>query len=93
MATITDIKAILYSEKSLGLQEQGKIVVQTSTRVTKNSLKEIFKEYFGIKPLAVNSLRMSGKAKRFRGVLGSRADYKKFYVTLPEGAEIESLTV
>ncbi|MCV6608384.1 MAG: 50S ribosomal protein L23 [Campylobacterales bacterium] len=93
MATITDIKSILYSEKSLGLQEQGKIVVQTSTRVTKNSLKEIFKEYFGIKPVAVNSLRMSGKTKRFRGVLGSRADYKKFYVTLPEGAEIESLTV
>jgi large subunit ribosomal protein L23 len=93
MATITDIKAILYSEKSLGLQEQGKIVVQTSPRVTKNSLKEIFKEYFGIKPLSVNSLRMSGKTKRFKGVLGSRADYKKFYVTLPEGAEIESLTV
>jgi large subunit ribosomal protein L23 len=93
MATITDIKAILYSEKSLELQEQGKIVVQTSTRVTKNSLKEIFKEYFGIKPLSVNSLRVSGKSKRFKGVLGSRADYKKFYVTLPEGAEIESLTV
>ncbi len=93
MATITDIKAILYSEKSLGLQEQGKIVVQTSPRVTKNSLKEIFKEYFGIKPLSVNSLRVQGKTKRFRGVLGSRADYKKFYVTLPEGAEIESLTV
>ena len=93
MATITDIKAILYSEKSLEQQEHGKIVVQTSPRVTKNSLKEIFREYFGIKPLSVNSLRVHGKTKRFKGVLGSRADYKKFYVTLPEGAQIESLTV
>lgn len=93
MATITDIKSIVYSEKTLNLQENGVIVVQTSPRVTKNSLKEIFKEYFGITPLKVNSLRQEGKVKRFRGVLGKRADFKKFYVTLPEGAEIESLTV
>jgi large subunit ribosomal protein L23 len=93
MATITDIKSIVYSEKTLNLQEEGKIVVQTSPRVTKNSLKQIFKEYFGITPLKINSLRQAGKVKRFRGVLGSRADFKKFYVTLPEGAEIESLTV
>ncbi len=36
MADITDIKSILYTEKTLGLQEEGVIVVQTSTRMTKN---------------------------------------------------------
>ena len=45
MADITDIKAIIYTEKSLNLQEEGVIVVQTSPRVTKNSLKDIFREY------------------------------------------------
>jgi len=93
MADITDIKAIIYTEKSLNLQEEGVIVVQTSTRVTKNSLKEIFREYFGIKPLKVNSLRSKGKVKRFRGIEGKRADSKKFYVKLPEDAKIESLSV
>ncbi len=93
MADITDIKAIIYTEKSLALQEDGVIVVQTSTRVTKNSLKEIFREYFGIKPLRVNSLRQNGKVKRFKGVEGKRADSKKFYVKLPEDAKIESLSV
>ncbi len=93
MADITDIKAIIYTEKSLALQEDGVIVVQTSTRVTKNSLKEIFREYFGIKPLKVNSLRTSGKVKRFKGIEGKRADSKKFYVKLPEDAKIESLSV
>ena len=93
MADITDIKAIIYTEKSLNLQEEGVIVVQTSTRVTKNSLKEIFREYFGIKPLRVNSLRSKGKVKRFRGIEGKRADSKKFYVKLPEDAKIESLSV
>ncbi len=93
MADITDIKAILYTEKSIGLQENGVIVVQTSPRMTKNSLKEVFKEYFGINPLKINSLRMTGKTKRFRGVTGKRDDFKKFYVTLPEGSQIETLAV
>ena len=93
MADITDIKAILYTEKSLGLQKDGVIVVQTSPRMTKNGLKEVFREYFGIKPLRVNSLNQAGKVKRFRGVAGKQNDFKKFYVTLPEGAEIQSLAV
>ncbi len=93
MADITDIKAIVYTEKSLNLQEEGVIVVQTTPRVTKNSLKAIFQEYFGIKPLKVNSLRVKGKKKRFRGIEGKRPDSKKFYVKLPEDAKIESLSV
>ena len=92
MADITDIKSILYTEKTLGLQEEGVIVVQTSPKVTKNQLKAIFKEYFGVNPVKVNSLRQSGKVKRFRGKEGKRADFKKFYVKLPEGASIESLS-
>ncbi|MDD2450384.1 MULTISPECIES: 50S ribosomal protein L23 [Sulfurovum] len=93
MADITDIKAIMYTEKTLGLQEDGVIVVQTSPRMTKNGLKEVFREFFGINPLRVNSMRVNGKVKRFRGVEGKRADLKKFYVKLPEDAQIESLAV
>ncbi len=93
MADITDIKAILYTEKSLGLQEDGVVVIQTSPKMTKNSLKEVLKNYFGFVPLKINSMRVKGKVKRFRGLEGKRADYKKFYVKLPEGAAIESMEV
>ena len=93
MADITDIKSILYTEKSLDLQEDGVVVIQTSPRMTKNGLKEVLREYFGFVPLRINSLRMNGKVKKFRGVEGKREDYKKFYVKLPEGAKIESLEV
>ena len=93
MADITDIKAIMYTEKSLSLQEDGVIVVQTTPRMTKNSLKEVFKEFFGINPLRVNSMRVNGKVKRFKGIEGKRPDTKKFYVKLPEDAKIESLAV
>ncbi|MDR3346035.1 MAG: 50S ribosomal protein L23 [Campylobacteraceae bacterium] len=91
MADITDIKAILYTEKSLGLQEDGMVVIQTSVKMTKNRLKEVLKNYFGFSPLKINSLRVNGKVKRFRGVIGTRNDYKKFYVKLPEGARLESV--
>ncbi len=93
MADITDIKSILYTEKTLSLQEDGVIVVQTSPGMTKTGLKEVFREYFGIIPTKINSLNQSGKVKRFRGVQGKQSDFKKFYVTLPEGAQIESLAV
>lgn len=63
MADITDIKSILYTEKTIALQENGVIVVQTSPRMTKNGLKEVFKEYFGVTPSKINSLRQSGKVK------------------------------
>ena len=91
MADITDIKTILYTEKTLGLQEQGVVVIQTSPKMTKNRLKEILKEYFGVTPVRVNSLRISGKVKRFRGRAGQRDEIKKFYVKLPEGVSLESV--
>jgi len=93
MADITDIKSIVYTEKALNLQEEAYLVVQTTPKVTKNQLKQIFKEYFGVTPIKINSLRQKGKVKRFRGIEGKRADYKKFYVKLPEDAKLESLSV
>ncbi|WP_324171502.1 50S ribosomal protein L23 [Sulfurimonas sp.] len=93
MADITDIRSILYTEKTLGLQEDNVIVVQTSPRMTKSGLKEVFREYFGIVPIKINSLNQNGKVKKFRGVAGKQNDFKKFYVKLPEGAQIESLAV
>ncbi len=93
MADITDIKSIIYTEKTLAMQEDNVVVVQTSPRMTKTGLKEVFREYFGIVPMKINSLNQSGKVKRFRGTLGKQNNFKKFYVKLPEGAQIESLAV
>ncbi len=92
MADITDIKTIIHTEKSMALQEDGVLVVQTTQRVTKNSLKEIFKEYFGVTPLKVNSMRVKGKTKRFKNIEGKRSDSKKFFVKLPDDAKLEILS-
>lgn len=91
MADITDIKTIIYTEKTLSLQENGVVVIQTSPKMTKNGLKAILKEYFGVTPLRVNSLKLNGKVKKFRGRPGVRNDIKKFYVKLPEGVSLENV--
>lgn len=91
MADITDIKTILYTEKTLKLGENNEVVIQTSPKMTKNGLKAVLKEYFGITPIRVNSLKMDGKVKRFRGRLGVRDSFKKFYVKLPDGQSLESV--
>jgi large subunit ribosomal protein L23 len=93
MADITDIKSIVYTEKVLGIESDNLVVIKTSPKMNKSSIKEIFKEYFGVNPVRVNSLRQNGKVKRFKGIQGKRPDFKKFYVQLPEGSKIESLEV
>jgi large subunit ribosomal protein L23 len=44
-------------------------------------------------PTRINSLNQAGKIKKFRGVTGKQNNFKKFYVKLPDGAQIESLAV
>ena len=73
------------------MQEKGIVVIQTSPKMTKNSLKAVLKEYFGVNAQSINSLRVNGKVKRFRGRLGVRNDYKKFYVKLPEGTSLGNM--
>lgn len=93
MADISDIKAIMYTEKSLKLQESGVLVIQTSPKMTKTGLKAVLKEYFGIVPTNINSANVAGKTKRFRGITGKRDNAKKFYVKLPDGAKLDMLAV
>ena len=40
----------------------------------------------------VNTMRVKGKVKRFRGHLGKRSDWKKAIVTLAEGQSIDVTT-
>jgi large subunit ribosomal protein L23 len=40
----------------------------------------------------VNTIRINGKEKVFRGHIGQRSDYKKAVVTLAEGQNIDVTT-
>ena len=67
MADITDIKSIVYTEKTIELQENGVIVIQTTPRMTKNSLKEVFKEYQNL-PKLTSTKSLTGHSLGATGV-------------------------
>ena len=55
---------------------------------TKTSIKKAIESVYGVKPIAVNVINVSGKEVRFGRSLGRRSDYKKALVTLPQGKTI-----
>ena len=56
---------------------------------TKPEIRKAVESLFDVKVTAVNTLRVKGKTKRFRGRLGRRSDFKKAIVTLAEGQMID----
>ena len=56
---------------------------------TKPEIKLAVERLFEVEVRAVNTIRVKGKTKRFRGRPGRRSDYKKAVVTLAEGQSID----
>jgi len=56
------------------------------------TLKAAVEKIFGVKVMAVNTLRVRGKAKMFRGRRGRRSDSKKAMITLAAGQRIDVTT-
>jgi large subunit ribosomal protein L23 len=77
------------TEKSTLLSADNKVVFIVSTNSTKPLIKAAVEDIFGVKVKNVNTLKTKGKAKRFKGFLGKRSDYKKAVVTLEQGQNID----
>jgi large subunit ribosomal protein L23 len=86
------IRRPVVTEKSTLKSEHNQIVFQVPVDATKPEIKAAIEGLFEVKVKAVNTLRQTGKAKRFRGHRGKRADSKKAYVTLEEGHSIDVTT-
>ena len=82
----------LVTEKATALTEQGQVVFKVRIEATKPEIKAAVEGLFGVKVLAVNTLVVKGKAKRFKGRPGQRSDVKKAYVLLAEGQSIDFST-
>ena len=87
------IKAPHVSEKSTVIAERdNQIVIKVAVDATKREIKSAVEALFDVKVKKVTTLRQAGKVKRFRGVQGKRAEYKKATVTLAEGSAIDVTT-
>jgi large subunit ribosomal protein L23 len=80
------------TEKSTRISEQDQVVFRVPLTATKPEIKAAVEKLFGVKVKAVNTLRVKGKKKVFRGRRGQRSDIKKAMVTLASGQRIDVTT-
>lgn len=78
------------SEKSHRVGERyNQVVFKVLKTASKTDIKQAVELMFNVKVRAVNVLNVKGKTKRFGTTHGRRSDWKKAYVSLEEGHEIE----
>ena len=80
------------TEKATLLSEHNQVAFRVAMTATKPEIRKAIEELFKVKVTGVNTLRVKGKTKRFRGRIGKRADFKKAFVTLEEGHSIDVTT-
>lgn len=86
------IIAPVITEKSTLVSEHNQVVFRVPLDATKVQVKEAVEALFKVKVTAVNTIRVKGKLKRFKGVQGRRSDTKKAIVTLAAGSTIDVTT-
>lgn len=83
------IRGPVVTEKSTRGAEHKQVTFRVAMDATKREIKEAIEGLFKVNVQHVNTLRMRGKVKRFRGRIGRRAAYKKAVVTLAAGQSID----
>ena len=78
------------SEKATVLADgKNQFVFKVDTTATKLEIKKAVEQLFSVKVKAVSTLNVKGKTKRTVRGLGKRSDWKKAYVSLLPGQDID----
>lgn len=78
------------SEKStIAAEENNTIVFKVVNDATKAEIKVAVEKLFEVEVTGVRTLNVKGKTKRTGARFGRRNDWKKAYVTLKEGSELD----
>lgn len=84
------ILAPVVSEKATRVAEkQGQVVFKVLKNASKQEIKAAVELLFSVKVSSVTVLNVKGKVKRFGRFVGRRSDWKKAYVALEQGQEID----
>ncbi|MDX2496021.1 MAG: 50S ribosomal protein L23 [Desulfuromusa sp.] len=84
------IRKPLISEKANLLKETSQIVTfEVDRGANKIEIKQAVEKAFDVKVKAVNTIQFRGKMKRVGNNLGQRNNWKKAYVTLEDGQNID----
>ena len=78
------------SEKSSILADRdGQVVFKVLPNATKNEIKTAVEQLFDVEVDSVQVVNVRGKVKRFGKTPGKRKNWKKAYVQLKEGHDID----
>ena len=84
------IRKPLISEKANLLKESAQVVTfEVNRSANKIEIKQAVEKAFDVKVKAVNTIQFRGKMKRVGANMGQRNNWKKAYVTLEEGQNID----
>ncbi len=86
----TVLKGPHVSEKSTVIADQaGQVVFRVARDASKREVKAAVEKLFEVKVRDVRTAQMKGKQKRFGRLSGRRAHWKKAYVSLEPGYDID----
>ena len=86
--------APIVSEKSTRLADANRqFVFKVLPNASKPEVRKAVEMMFDVKVTGVQIAHVRGKTKRFGQMEGKRADWKKAYVTLAEGHDIDFMGV
>lgn len=78
------------SEKSTRVADQSKqMVFKVLPDASKPEIRKAVEKMFDVSVTRVQVSNVKGKVKRFGQTMGRRSDWKKAYVTLAEGSDID----
>jgi large subunit ribosomal protein L23 len=86
------VRGPVITEKATNASEHNQVIFRVPLDADKRAVKAAVEGLFNVSVTAVNTIRVMGKLKRFRGRPGRRSDYKKAIVTLREGQRIDVTT-
>jgi len=80
------------SEKSTIVADEGnQVVFKVARDAAKREIKRAVEQLFEVKVRDVRTVLVKGKQKGFGRIRGRRSDWKKAYVTLAAGEELDFL--
>jgi len=88
---MTVIRGPHVSEKTHMAAESNQVVLKVRTDASKSEIRQAVELMFDVKVEGVSVVNVKGKTKRFGQTRGRRNDWKKAYVRLAEGSQIETL--
>jgi len=82
-------RPIITEKATLMREVENSVVFEVDTRATKTEIKQAVEKVFSVKVLGVRTVHVRGKTARVGRSIGRKRSWKKAYVTLGEGDQIE----